>query len=429
MTHPVIEILIVFLMVILSAWFSASEMAFNSANPMRLKKKQEAGSRAAGLALGICENFTKTLSVILVGNNLVNIAASTVMTVLMLQTVRNESVSSILATLIMTIVILLFGEITPKLLAKKFPESFACFSAYPVTVLRFILTPVTFPVMALVNLLRKMWGKDRSEEEPTVTEEDLSTIIDTVEEEGVIDEDQSDLLQSTLDFRDTTVYEIMTPRKNVIMLDIADNPDKNREIISSSRFSRLPVYDDNVDNIIGILNLNQFYRATVASQTEITIKDCLGPVCFVHKAMKLPAALDLLRKKHTHLAVVVDEFEGTLGIVTMEDILEEIVGDIWDENDVVTKEFEYLGDGLYLVDGGMSIDDFFEEIEFEPESFECDYTTMGGWAIEMLNADPHEGESFEYEGLSVTVKEMQGMRVVKLLVKVPENDEAEEDEQ
>ncbi|MBQ7728529.1 MAG: HlyC/CorC family transporter [Clostridia bacterium] len=428
MKHIGLDIIIIFVMVVLSAWFSAAEMAFNSANPIRLKKRKESGSHAAGLALHICENFTHTLSVILVGNNLVNIAASTVMTVLMLASVKNESVSSILSTLIMTIVILLFGEITPKLLAKRFPEAFACFSAYPITVLRFILLPVTFPVMAFVNLLRKMWGKDQREEDPTVTEEDLSTIIDTVEEEGVIDESQSDILQSTLDFKDTTVYEVMTPRRNVIMLDISDPIEKNHEIISNSRYSRIPVFEDNVDHIIGILHLNQFYRAMAvdASDAGKSIRNNLTPALFVHKAMKLPAALEMLRMKHTHIAVVVDEFEGTLGIVTMEDILEELVGNIWDENDIVNKEFQNLGDGRYEVDGSMSIDDFFEEIDFEPEDFECEYTTMGGWAIEMLDADPHEGDSFTYENLTVQIKEMQGMRVLKLIVIVNEVDPEEE---
>ncbi|MBR6410078.1 MAG: HlyC/CorC family transporter [Clostridia bacterium] len=424
-----VYIAITILMILLSAWFSASEMAFNYANVLRLKKRQEEGSKAAALALRIRDHFTDTLSMILIGNNLVNIAASTCMTVLFLSTAWSESVATVVSTLVMTILILIFGETTPKLLAKRFPEAFACFSAYPIWILMIIFKPLTFLVMGLVNLLRKIWKKDQKDDDPTVTEKDLETIIDTVEEEGVIDEAQGEMLQSTLDFKDTTVYEIMTPRKDVVSIDISDDLEKNAKIISASRFSRIPVYEDSIDNIIGVLYLNQFYRviAKASDNSGFTLRSILLPPCLMHKTMKLPAALSMMRARHTHMAIVIDEFGGTMGIVTMEDILEELVGNIWDEYDVIVEECEDLGDNRYRVDGNMSIEDFFEEIEFDAHDFTCEYTTMGGWAVEMLEANPHTGDVFTYENLTVKVESMQNMRVTKLLVTVsPKEEDTEE---
>ncbi len=432
-------ILVIFIMVLFSAFFSASEISFNASNKMRLKKSAEAGSKTAALAYKISENFTSALSAILIGNNLANIAASTAATVITMTLLlrvesTSDSLASLIATLVMTFIILIFGEIVPKIIAKNNADTTVLWFAYPICILTYVLYPIVWLVMGLVKLLSKIWGKD-SDEGPTVTEEELSSIIDTVEEEGVIDEDQSDLLQSTLEFRDTTVEEIMTPRIDMLAFDILDTPDEIQKVIESSHFSRIPVYEDSIDNIIGILYLNHYYRQAIDTPVLSTdaIRSLLMEPCFLHKTMKLPAALTVLRERKTHIAIIVDEFGGTLGIVTMEDILEELVGDIWDESDEIVPEFVKTGENTYEVSGDMNIDDFFSEIEYEPRDFECEYTTMGGWAIERLNADPHVGDSFtdedETHTMVVVVSEMDDMRVTKLtiLVKPRQSDEESDD--
>lgn len=432
-------ILVIFIMVLFSAFFSASEISFNASNKMRLKKSAEAGSKTAAMAYKISENFTSALSAILIGNNLANIAASTAATVITMTLLlrvesTSDSLASLIATLVMTFIILIFGEIVPKIIAKNNADTTVLWFAYPIRILTYVLYPIVWLVMGLVKLLSKIWGKD-SDEGPTVTEEELSSIIDTVEEEGVIDEDQSDLLQSTLEFRDTTVEEIMTPRIDMLAFDILDTPDEIHKVIESSHFSRIPVYEDSIDNIIGILYLNHYYRQAIDTPVLSTdaIRSLLMEPCFLHKTMKLPAALTVLRERKTHIAIIVDEFGGTLGIVTMEDILEELVGDIWDESDEIVPEFVKTGENTYEVSGDMNIDDFFSEIEYEPRDFECEYTTMGGWAIERLNADPHVGDSFtdedETHTMVVVVSEMDDMRVTKLtiLVKPRQSDEESDD--
>ena len=432
-------LVVILIMILLSAFFSASEISFNASNKMRLKKSAEAGSKTAALAYRISENFTSALSAILIGNNLANIAASTAATVITMSLLLNinaggsDSLASLIATLVMTFLILIFGEIVPKIVAKNNADVTVLWFAYPIRILTYILYPVVWLVMGLVRLLSKIWGKD-NDEGPTVIEEELSSIIDTVEEEGVIDEGQSDLLQSTLEFRDTTVEEIMTPRIDVLAYDNQDDPEEIRKTIEGSHFSRIPVFEDSVDNIIGILYLNHYYRKAIdtpAIPNEV-IRSMLMEPCFLHKTMKLPAALTVLRERKTHIAIIIDEFGGTLGIVTMEDILEELVGDIWDESDEIVPEFVKTGENTYEVSGDMNIDDFFSEIEYEPHDFECEYTTMGGWAIERLDADPHVGDSFtdedETHTLYVVVSEMDDMRVTKLtiLVKSRENEEEED---
>lgn len=432
-------IVVILIMILFSAFFSASEISFNASNKLRLKKSAEGGSKTAALAYRISENFTSALSAILIGNNLANIAASTAATVitmsllLRIDTGASDSLASLIATIVMTFIILIFGEIVPKIVAKNNADVTVLWFAYPIRILTYILYPIVWLVMGLVRLLSKLWGKD-NDDGPTVTEEELSSIIDTVEEEGVIDEDKGELLQSTLEFRDTTVEEIMTPRIDMLAFDIGDDPAEIQHLIENSHFSRIPVYEDSVDNIIGILYLNHYYRRAIDTPTVTSedIRSLLMEPCFLHKTMKLPAALTVLRERKTHIAVIVDEFGGTLGIVTMEDILEELVGDIWDESDEIVPEFTKTGENTYEVSGDMNIDDFFSEIEYEPRDFECEYTTMGGWAIERLDADPHVGDSFtdedETQVLVVVVSEMDDMRVTKLtiLVKPRENEEAEE---
>ena len=425
---------IILLMLVLSAFFSGSEISFNAANKMRLRKAGEAGSKTAKLANKISEHFTIALSAILIGNNLANIAASTAATSIAIALLSGvsggDAIASTLATVIMTVIVLIFGEIVPKLLCKQHADTVVMWIAIPVLILMIVLSPAVAVVMGLLWVLRLIWGKDKNEG-VDVTEEEFSSIIDTVEEEGVIDEGQSDLLQSTLEFHETTIEEVMTPRIDLTTIDIDDDRESIIDTIENSTYSRIPVYEDSIDNIIGILYLNQYYRAAV-DDPNADIRGMLMKPCFLHKTMHLPDALKHLRDRRTHIAIVIDEFGGTMGVVTIEDILEELVGDIWDESDDIITDIVKTGENTYEVLGEANIYDFFNEIDYEPRDFESEYSTVGGWAVENLNSDPHVGDSFTCGRLYVIVTEMDEMRVTKVtavLNKPSEDNEDEEDDE
>jgi CBS domain containing-hemolysin-like protein len=286
---------------VLSACFSGTEAAYNSVNSMHLRRESEDGkSSSAKLAYKICENFASTLCTILIGNNLVNIAASSCATAIFMQLFINISGGNALATVVstvtLTIIVLIFGEIVPKILAKQNALLICKLSAWPMQVLTYILYPLVFIVMLLMNLIRKIWGT-KNEEEPDVTEEELASIIDTVEKEGVIDEDQGDLLQSSLEFSDTTVEEIMTPRIDLLTIDLDDDYEDIAETINGSTYSRIPVYRDSIDDIIGILHLNLYYKEAVDGK-PVDLESMLLDTCYMHKTLKLPAALNMLKEKY-----------------------------------------------------------------------------------------------------------------------------------
>ena len=283
---------VIFVMICLSAYFSASEIAFNSANKMRLKKSAECGCCTARIAYSICDKFTTSLSAILIGNNLANIAISTCTTLIVMNLFKNNvAVASTVATILITVVILIFGEIIPKVLSKQNADTVVHIIAIPTRILTVILSPFVFIVMAILFVLRKMWGSDHKDDEPTVTEEELASIIDTIEEEGVINEEQGELLQSTLEFRDITIEKIMTPRIDVTAINVNDEDDKITKILTdATQFSRLPVYENSIDNIVGILSLTRYHKATLDNESP-DIRSMLLKPCKLHKTMKLPAAL------------------------------------------------------------------------------------------------------------------------------------------
>jgi len=428
-------ILIVFLMLVLSAFFSGTEISFNAANKLRLKQSAESNVTFAKLAYKTSEHFTTALCAILIGNNLANIAASTCCTALFIdlfyrlfKTNGFDGIATTVATVVMTIIVLIFGEIIPKVLCKQHADKTVLFVALPIRIITILLFPLVAVVLGLLFILRKIWGKD-NEGSPDVTEDELASIIDTVEEEGVIDEGQSELLQSSLEFHETTVEEVMTPRIDLVTIDIDDEPEEIRNTVENSIYSRIPVYRDSIDDIIGVLYLNQYYKATVDNPEADIESMLLKPLC-LHKTMKLPAALHHLRDRKTHMAIVIDEFGGTLGVVTVEDILEEIVGDIWDETDEIIPDIIQIDEDRYEVNGDMNIDDFFYELDYNPIDFECDYSTVGGWAIQNLNSDPHVGDVFDYAHLHVLVSEMEDdVRVTKLIVTVGKQSDDDEEEE
>ena len=408
-------VIAIILMVCLSAFFSGSEMALSSCNLLRMQNLREEGSRRAAVAVRILENFDYALSAILIGNNLVNIGASALVSVLVILMSGNDKYTWI-GTAILTIVIIIFGETIPKICAKKSANRLTLRIAYPIRALTVFLTPVIWVVVGL-NWLLTFWMKEEKDENSEEAVEELHSIIETAEDEKVLDEDQSELVRSAIDFSEISAMDVMTARVDVVAIDIEDSWDEILAQIEKSNVSRMPVYEGSIDNIIGVLYLNRFLKA-VAEEGRPDIRSLLMPPCYVYKTMKLPAVLNQLRRAKQHLAIVTDEYGGTLGVLSMEDVLEQIVGDIWDDNDEVEPEVVERKEGEYELDGAMMLFEMEELLGLPEESIEAESNTVGGWTIECFGGFPQVGDSFEKDGLKVTVLEMSdGRRVDKVLVK------------
>ncbi len=404
------------LLILVSAFFSSTEIAFASVNPTRLKSlRQKKDTLSLSIASKIVDDYENTLGAILIGNNLANTASSAIATLIVIDMLGGEF--AWVATLVMTILVLTFGEIIPKVLAKQFSEQFCKMVAIPIYTLSVIVKPATWLIMGLVNLASNLW-KSSVTNSDTVSEDDFENIIDIVEDEGVLDEDECDLLQNALDFDDVLAYEIITPRVDMEALDIRDPYEINVKKIKETSFSRLPVYEDTPDNIIGVLHLNHFYKEYVDAE-RVNIREIMLPVTSVHKTMCLPDVLEKMKENKTHLVVVLDEYGGTMGILTMEDVLEQLVGEIFDENDEFDPEFVCIDDTHFEADGNMRVYDFFDEFDIDiedEESLEGDTATIGGWVVSMLDGEPEEDASFVFENLRITVLSADGVRVERIAV-------------
>ena len=419
--------LAIVLLILLSAFFSATEIAFASVNSARLKAmRQKKDTLALSLAAKIVDDYENMLGAVLIGNNLVNIAASSIATLIVMDYLGAGY--AWVATLVMTLLVLTFGEIIPKVLAKQFAESFSVAVAIPIYVLSVILRPITIIMMAFINLVSKLWQSSVADPD-AVSEDDFENIIDIVEDEGVLDEEQCDLLQNALDFDTVLAYEVVTPRVDMEAIDIHDPYEKNVKKILDSTYSRLPVFEDTPDNIIGILHLNHFYKEYVSNE-RVNIRSLLLPVTYVHKTMPLPDVLEKMKDSKSHMVVVLDEYGGTMGILTMEDVLEQLVGEIWDETDEIEREFVCIDDTHFEADGDMRIYDFFDEFDIdidEDENFEYDDSTVGGWTMTMLDGEASKGDSFTYKNLKITVIKAEEHRVWRVAVeKLPDEEEEEE---
>ena len=424
MTAILLILLGILVCVILSGFFSGSEMAYSSCSSLRLEHLRDDGSKRAGVAARIAERFEDALGAILIGNNLVNIAASSLITVLVVKlTGSTEKVW--LGTLIITVVIIIFGETIPKITCKKSANQVAERYAYPVQTLMIVLKPLVWLVVKTIELITKpLKGEEDEDAEEAV--EELQNLIETAEDEDVLDEDQSELVQAAIEFDQISASEVMTARVDVYAIDIEDDWDEILRLVEESPYSRLPVYEGSIDNIIGVLYLNHFLKA-MTEDGHTDIRSLLMPPCFVYKTMKLPAVLGQLRKARQHLAVVAVEYGGMLGVLTMEDVLEQIVGDIWDDTDVIEQEIVERAEGEYELDGDMNIYDFLELVGIPEEDFEAESSTVGGWTIERFGGFPRVGDSFDWENLHVSVLEMSdGRRVDKVLVKRTEKQEEKE---
>ena len=400
--------------VMCSAFFSASEMSFSACNKVRLEHESDNGDKKAGIAFKIAEKFDDAISTILVGNNLVNIAASSLGSIAVMMVLSEQY--AWVSTAIITVLVIIFGETIPKISAKKNATRFAAKFAYPIRALMIILKPVTFIVVTLVNLITNMLS-DVEEEDSDAALEELHTMIDIAEDEDVIDEDASELVSAAIDFADIMASEVMTARVDIIAIDIDDPWEEILRTIDASPYSRIPVYEDSVDHVIGILSLNRFLKAMI-DQEKVEIRSLLLPTCYVYKTMRLPAVLSSLRNAQQHIAVVTDEYGGTLGVVSMEDVLEELVGDLWDETDTVEKEIVKKGDGRYDLDGDTPIYEFIELMRWKEDDFDFDSETVGGWCIEYNNGFPNVNSTFRYRDIEVTIVEVSKRRVRRVKVQV-----------
>ena len=424
MSYVLIAVLICF-----SAFFSGSEIAYTSLNKLRVKKEAEQGNKLSKMVVYICDHYQNILSTILIGNNLVNIAATSVAAVIALQVAdrfgMDDGTAATVVTLIMTILILIFGEISPKVISARKNEAISKFAAYPLLILMVVFYPLVFLSTGITKALSFIWRRHDEEEDVTITEEEFATILETVEDEGVLDEDQTELLQSALEFPDLNAEDILTPRIDMVSFDINAPLDKVLEVIAETQFSRIPVYEETIDHIIGVLHVNSLYKELV-DNPNASIREMLMEVVYLPQTMKLPAILEELRKRQTHMAIVTDEYGGTMGLLTMEDVLEQLVGEIWDETDEIVDEFTKISDDRYECSGQMNIADFLDELELDDRDFESEATTVGGWAAEMIGSMPEVFDAFHFRRLTVIVKEVEGNRVTRLIVLIrPQVEETE----
>ena len=405
-------LIIVVVSIFLSAFFSSIETAFSTVSTIRMKYLAERGDKKAQNVLKIVDNYDKALTAILIGNNIVNIGCSSVATVLCIRLFGD--VGAAVSTGIITLLVLTFGEIIPKCLAKKKADTFSLNTARILLVIMTILSPLVFLFIAIKSLALKLLTSDNTK--PSVTEDELKVLIGTSEQEGVLEEQEKELVQSALDFDEKTVQEILTPRVDITAIDIAETPDEIRKVIIDERYSRIPVYKDDIDNIVGILHSRDYLEEllkTSAPKIEALIK----PAYFVYKTKKLSYVLTELKKQKLHIAIVTDDYGGTLGLVTMEDLLEELVGDIWDEDEIETPSYQKINDATYLVSGDMTISDMLELLELREDYIDSDSVSVGGWVMENLGDIPQTGDSFDYRNqLTFTVLETDGQRVEQIKI-------------
>lgn len=419
-----IYVIILVVLLILSAFFSATETAFTSLNRTRLKLLADDGKKSAKKALKHADNYDRLLYTILIGNNIVNLTLATISTLLFSSIITNsESLSATLSTIISTIAVLIFGEITPKTLAKEFPEKVAMFVAPIMDFFTIILYPLNLVFTGWKLLLKKIF-KFKSED--VITEQELLTYVEEANEDGTLDNNETELISSAIEFNDAEVGDILVPRVNVIAVE-ENTPMKDiRLVFSEHGFSRLPVYRGSIDTIIGMIHEKDFYAAYTSGATNI--KGIVTSMALATEHMKISALLRSMQKQKVHMATVVDEYGGTLGIVTLEDILEELVGEIWDEHDEVVDYFTKLDDEHYLVDGNAELSEFFE-IFSQEEDEESDSNTVSGWIIERSGDIPPIGYTFDYNNLTVTVTKRTLKKVLEVKVEIrPAEEDAEEKE-
>jgi CBS domain containing-hemolysin-like protein len=419
-TTQTILILVVVLCFLLSGYFSATETAFTTLNKIRIKSKADDGNKRAKLVLKLADNYDRLLTTILIGNNIVNILASSLATLLFINWCQgNESLASVLSTVATTVIVLIFGEVTPKSLAKEFPETFASFSAPIINAIGVVLTPLNFLFSLWKKLLNRIF---KNKEDTTITDDELISMVEEAEHEGGINAQESDLIKSAIEFNDLEVKDILVPRVDVVAVEVTATKEEVDALFMETRYSRLPVYKDSIDNIVGILHEKDFIKQK--DEENFTLEKVIKPALFVVSSTKISAVLQLLQKNKSHMAVVSGEFGDTVGIITMEDILEELVGEIWDEHDEVLSEITEIGENEYKVLGNVSVNDLCDY--FDLNEIESDSATVGGWVIDMLGKVPDVGDELTYENLHITVSQTDSRRITELKVVVLPREEEDD---
>lgn len=402
-------IIVLVILVIFSGYFSATETAFSSVNKVRLKSWANKGNKKAERALNLANDFDRLITNILIGNNIVNILATTLATILFTKLiVSNPSLAATVTTVVMTLVVLTFGEIIPKVLAKKFPEKFAMFSAPIIKFLGYVFYPLSF----IFLLLQRLGNKILKTKKDTITDEELITIVDEAENTGGLDKENSELIRSAVEFNDLSVDKILTPRVDVVAVEKSWSIDEIFQAFKSSGFSRLPVYVDTIDNIVGFIHEKNFFFAMYDKKTNID--DIIQHVHYSQPQVTVDEMLKKMQLSKTHLAVVLDEFGGTMGIVTLEDCVEQLVGEIYDETDVVEEVCTAVGDKVFLVNGNAELSEIFEY--FKKPVPKAESTTIGGWVCEYLGYLPKKDFSFEFNKMLFTVVEISKHRIKNLKV-------------
>lgn len=421
-TTNIVFLIVVIICIILSGYFSATETAFTAINKIRLRAKADDGDKGAQRVLKLADKYDRLLTTILIGNNVVNILASSLFTLLLISLMADEALATTLSTVILTVVVLIFGEITPKTLAKEFPEGFARFSAPLINVLAWILFPFTFLFGLWKKLLLKIF---KHKEDNTITDDELKIMVEEAEQEGGINAQESDLIRSAIEFNDLEAKDILVPRVDMVAIDSKTPVEEVDKIFMETRYSRLPVYKGSIDNIVGILHEKDFIKQR--GDKGFTLEKAAKPTVFVVSTTKISAVLQQLQKAKSHMAVVSGEFGDTVGIITMEDILEELVGEIWDEHDEVLSDITKLSDAEYKVLGSTTVNDLCEF--FNLSEIDSDSATVGGWVIDMLGKVPNMGDELTYNNLQITVAKTEFRRITELKVVVLSEEEDDGDDE
>lgn len=418
-----LSIVFIVILTIFSGFFSATETAFSSVNRTKLKIKAQDGYKPAINALALTDKFDKLLSTILIGNNLVNITLSVLFNNIFEQVIPNPAVSGIVSVAVSTVIVLTFGEITPKMIAKEYSEKIAMAFGYPIKAIMVILFPLTIIFTGLKFLLKKIF---KSAPDDKITEEELLSMVEEAQEDGSLDSQESELISSAIEFDDAMVEDILVPRVNIIAVPLDMPMEKIKKLFLEHNFSRMPVYNGTIDTIIGMIHNIDFF--TALEKGEKSIKNYITPVTIATEHMKISTLLKSMQRQKVHMAVVVDEYGGTLGIVTLEDILEELVGEIWDEHDEIVNYFTEIDETTYLVDGRAELDKFFEKFgidEDEAENF--DSQTVNGWVLEKIGDIPKKNQSFNYKNLTIIVNRLTQRRILDIKVLINKSDENESD--
>ena len=397
-----VTLIIILLCIIMSAYFSATETAFSSLNRIRIKNMADKGNKRAALVLKLSEDYDRLLSTILIGNNIVNIACASLSTLLFVRLLGEDAGASV-STAVTTVIVLVFGEVSPKSIAKESPEKFSMFSAPILNFMAVLLTPLNFLFKQWKKVLSRFFHSSASQ---GITEEELITIVEEARQDGGIDEQEGDLLRNALEFNELKAADILTPRIDVVGVNVCAGAEEIASVFTETGYSRLPVDQGSIDNIVGILYHKDFYNKIYG--TGKGIKDVIRPALFITRHKKISQLLQELQASNHHIAVVIDEFGGTVGIVTLEDILEELVGEIWDEHDEIIRSVEKLSDDEFLVLGNANVDKLLELLGYDEET---EAVTVNGWIMNELQKLPEKGDSFRFHEWQVTVMEMEDRRV------------------